>query len=142
MGYVSEDHSHSGSSSHGDSYSPRDGFYDGTADDAHDLFRDDSRIPRRLSGRRGRADLSGAPGWVKAFVYLGSLLAVAGMAVIFLNVLGTPDPISSDLQPGFAPTQGLSLQLSPDVKLGFGLFIAGFVLSVIGGIGHSASSRR
>lgn len=102
---------------------------------------DDSRIRRRRSGRRGRANLSGAPGWVKALVYLGSLLAVAGMAVIFLSVFGvltTPEPISS----GFDATGGLSLQLSPDVKLGFGLFLAGFVLNVLGAIGQSLSSRR
>jgi hypothetical protein len=124
--------------SHGDSYSPRDGFYDGTADDAHDLSRDDSPISQRWSGRGGRAGLSGAPGWVKALVSLGSLLAVAGMAVIFLSVFGVLDtapPIS-------AAPQGLSLELSPDVKLGFGLFIAGFVLNVIGAIAQSVSSRR
>lgn len=124
-----------------DNYSPRDGFYDGTADDAHDLFRDDdSRISRRRSGRGGRADLSGAPSWVKAFVYLGSLLAVAGMAVIFLSVFGVlnaPEPISGGL-----PVEGLSLQVSPEVKLGIGLFITGFVLNLIGAIGQSATSRR
>jgi hypothetical protein len=139
-GDVSDNYSHNDNSSHGDSYSPRDGFYDGTADDAHDLFRDDDSPNSRR--RSGRADLSGAPGWAKAFVYLGSLLALAGMAVIFLNVLGTPEPTSSDLPPGFGSTPGLSLELSPDVKLGIGLFIAGFVLSLIGKIGYSASSRR
>jgi hypothetical protein len=106
---------------------------------------DNSPIPRRRSGRGGRAGLSGAPGWVKAFVSLGSLLAIAGMAVIFLSVLGvlnTPEPISGVVEPGIPSTGGLSLQLSPDVKLGFGLFLAGFVLNVIGAIGQGASSRR
>lgn len=140
---MSDDYPHN--SSHGDGYSPRDGIYDGTADDAHDLFDDDSPIPQRRSGRGGRAGLSRAPGWVKGFVYLGSFLAVAGMAVLFLSVFGalnTAPPISGGIQPGFPSTDGLSLELSPDVKLGFGLFIAGFVLNLIGGIGHSASSRR
>lgn len=108
-----------------DNYSPHDGFSN----------------RRRRSGRGGRADLSGAPGWVKALVYLGSLLAVAGMALIFLSVFGvlnTPEPISGDAQPGV----GLTLRVSPEVKLGIGLFIAGFVLNVIGAIGQSASSRR
>lgn len=142
----SDNSSHGANSSHGDSYSPRDGFYDGTADDAHDLFRDDDfPSSRRRSGRGGRADLSGAPGWVKAFVYLGALLAVAGIGVVFLNVLGvmdTPEPFSGGVPPAFPSTQRPAPQPSPDVKLGFGLFIAGLVLSVIGGIGHSASERR
>jgi hypothetical protein len=132
--------------SHGDSYSPRDGIYDGTADDAHDLFRDDD-FPRsrRRRGRGGRADLSGAPGWVKAFLYLGALLAVAGIGIVFVSVLGVmdaPEPISVGPPPAFPSTQLPTLQRSPDVKLGFGLFIAGLVLSVIGAIGHSASERH
>lgn len=124
--------------SHGDSYSPRDGIFDGTANDVHDLFP-------RSRRRRGRADLSGAPGWVKAFVYLSALLAVAGIGVVFLNVLGVlgaPEPISNGLPPEFASTQRPALQPSPDMKLGLGLFFAALVLGVIGGIGHSASDRR
>lgn len=152
-------------SSHGDSYSPRDGFYDGTPNDAHDLFPagnahglsydgtadddhdvvHDSAIPRRRSGRHGRADLSGAPGWVKALVSVGSLLAVAGMAVIFLSVLGVLDtapPISGGIVPGPPSPDSLRLELSPDVKLGFGLFVAGFVLNGIGAIAQGVFSRR
>ncbi|WP_112263741.1 hypothetical protein [Lentzea terrae] len=157
---MSDDYPRSDNSSHHDSFSPRDGFYDGTPNDAHDLFPahglshdgtaddaddvfHDSAIPRRRSGRHGRAGLSGAPGWVKAFVSLGSLLAVAGMAVIFLSVLGVLDtapPISGSA--GFPPMEGLSLELSPDVKLGFGLFVAGFVLNAIGAIAQGIWSRR
>jgi hypothetical protein len=143
---VSDNYSHSDNSSHRDSYSPRDGIYDGTADDAHDLFRhDDFPLSRRRSGRGGHADVSGAPDWVKAFLYLGALLAVAGIGIVFLSVLGvmgTPEPISGGLPPAFPSTQPRPPQASPDVKLGFGLFIAGAVLSVIGGIGHSASKRH
>jgi hypothetical protein len=161
-GDVSDDYPRSDNSSHHDSFSPRDGVYDGTPNDAHDLFpahnahglshdgtaddADDefhSAIPRRRSGRYGRAGLSGAPGWVKAFVSLGSLLAVAGMAVIFLSVFGvlnTAPPISGSA--GFAPMEGLTLELSPDVKLGFGLFVAGFVLNAIGAIAQGVWSRR
>jgi len=186
---VSDNYPHSDNSSHGDSYSPRDGIYDGTADDVHDLFHDDDDdfpSSRRRSRYRHR-DLSGAPAWVKAFVWAGALLAIAGMGVVMFGVLlpsDAPEPFSTRLTPGFPtpvltvgdlppgfpadqlppgfpahdlPPEFRSLETpgfpstgqptrpsvgGPNLALGFGLFFAGFVLTAIGALGHSTSTRR
>ncbi|WP_086667719.1 hypothetical protein [Lentzea kentuckyensis] len=158
-------------------HSIRDGIFDGSADDIQDLDRDGftdfnsfSRS-RRRSGYHGYRDLSGAPSWVKVFVWAGVLLAIAGIGVVMFGVLSTPDapePFSTRLAPGITtfalppgfPPDDLPVDLQPpavtgfpsrptppsvggpNLPLGFGLFFAGFVLAAIGALGHSTSTRR
>lgn len=165
--------------------SVRDGIFDGSADDIADLshpdFADDDYFSdSRRGSRRGYQDLSGAPSWVKAFVWTGALLAIAGFGVILFSVLGPsgapeprsltpafptavtlgdvpPDFTDGQLPPGF-PNQPMPPEFQPfetpgfpqrptavggpDLALGFGLFFAGFVLTAIGALGHSTSTRR
>lgn len=170
--------------SHHSDHSVRDGIFDGGTDDIHDLshpgfadFDDDFPRSRRRSRYRHR-DLSGAPSWVKACVWAGTLLAIAGIGVVIFSVLtpvDVPDPFSTrltpafptpvvtagDLPPGFPadqlppefrpvathdfPSPGQLPRPSlggPNLALGFGLFFAGFVLTAIGALGHSTTTRR
>ncbi|WP_439664076.1 hypothetical protein ACSHWB_23095 [Lentzea sp. HUAS TT2] len=168
--------------------SVRDGIFDGSADDIADLSHPDFADDYHFSGsrrrsRRGYQDLSGAPSWVKAFVWAGALLAIAGFGVVLFSVLGpsgAPQPRSltpafptavtfGDVPPDFAdgyqlppgfPNQPLPPEFQtfetpgfpqrptvpsvggPNLGLGFGLFFAGFVLTAIGALGHSTSTRR
>ncbi|MCP2200770.1 hypothetical protein [Lentzea flava] len=120
-------------------HSARDGFFDGSADDIEDFHSDDFPRSRRHSGHY---DLSGAPAWVVAFTWLGALLAMAGMAVFFFGVLGDTTP---DVP---APTGFPSMRAEPatpggpDLRLGFGLFFVGLVLTGIGALGHATARRR
>jgi hypothetical protein len=104
--------------SHHPDHSVRDGIFDGSADDIQDLSHSDSAdfddgFPR--SRRRSRysyyRDMSGAPSWVKAFVWAGALLAIAGLGVVMFGVLlpsDVPEPFSTRLTPGF-PTPVLTV---------------------------------
>ncbi|WP_330270253.1 hypothetical protein OG205_23515 [Lentzea sp. NBC_00516] len=164
-------------------HSVRDGIFDGSADDIQDLshpdFEDDDFPHSRRRSRSGRHDLSGAPSWVKAFIWAGVLLAMSGFGVILFGVvipLITHDPFTptfpvvdptpiltvGDLPPGF-PADQLPPEFRPvgptnfpsttgqftrptfdgtNLALGFGLFFTGFVLTAIGALGHSTSTRR
>jgi hypothetical protein len=77
-------------------------------------------------------DLSGAPGWVKFVIALGTAVAVAGMFIfgytLFTDMPDIGDPDFGDVPPG--------------IPLAFGVFFAGFVLLGIGALGRSFSSRR
>jgi hypothetical protein len=188
--------------SHHSDHSVRDGVFDGSADDIQDLSHpdsadfDDGFSRSRRRSRSGYRDLSGAPSWVKAFVWAGALLAIAGIGVVMFGVLlpsDAPEPFSTrltpdfptavitvgDLPPGFPapnlppgfpapnlppgfpahdlPPEFRSLETpgfpstgqparpsvgGPNLGLGFGLFFAGFVLTAIGALGHSTSTRR
>ncbi|MET9231343.1 hypothetical protein [Lentzea sp. NPDC003310] len=111
-------HSSDSSSDH----SARDGFFDGSADDVQDLhhgFGSKSRSRRRYR----HADLSGAPSWVKALVWAGTLVALAGMGIVvigFVTSMGGPDPVSTPLTPAFpvvAPPPGFPVdQLPPELQ--------------------------
>ncbi|MGW4209754.1 hypothetical protein ACWEIJ_17325 [Lentzea sp. NPDC004789] len=134
---------------HQPDHSIRDGIFDGSADDLQDLSYHgfDDGFPRsRRRHRYGHHDLSGAPPWVKVFVWTGALLAIAGLGVLMFGVLSPPDPpdpFSSRLTD--FPTTGQLTPPSvggPNLPLGFGLFFAGFVLTAIGALGHSTSKRR
>ncbi|MGW6933141.1 hypothetical protein ACWGE0_24000 [Lentzea sp. NPDC054927] len=193
----SSDLSSASSSDSSSDSSVRDGIFDGSADDVQDLshpdFADfDDDFPRsRRRYRSGYRDLSGAPPWVKVCVWVGALLAIAGMGVIIFGVLiptNAPEPFSTrltpvvtvgdvppdfptdqlppgfpvqQLPPGFPAEQlppefrSISTQTfpvpgqpprpsvgGPNLALGFGLFFAGFVLTAIGALGHSTSTRR
>lgn len=178
--------------SHQSDHSVRDGIFDGSADDIEDLSHPDFDDGFHGSQRRSRSgyrhrDLSGAPSWVKAFVWAGTLLAIAGFGVIMFGVLlpsDAPEPFSPRLTPGFPtpvitvgdlppgfpapnlppgfpvdelPPEFRSLETpgfpstgqparpsvgGPNLGLGFGLFFAGLVLTAIGALGHSTSTRR
>lgn len=171
--------------SHQFDHSAHDGIFDGSADDIQDLshpdFDDDFQRSRRRS-RYDHRDLSRAPSWVKAFVWAGALLGMAGLGVVIFGVVippdapepfsGLPTPVLTvgDLPPGFPahelppgfPAQELPTEFlppampsfpstgqltrpslgGPNLGLGFGLFFAGLVLSAIGALGHSTSTRR
>lgn len=92
-------------------HSVRDGIFDGSADDVHDLdhsYHGFQPFPRS-SGRSGYHDVSGAPVWVKVLLWTGALLAIAGMGIFAFSVLGAfdgPDPSSTRLTPAF-PTADL-----------------------------------
>jgi hypothetical protein len=73
-------------------------------------------------------DISDAPGWVKACVVLGSVLAIAGLFIFGYTVFTAPDTNSTKTPPGIA--------------LGFGVFFAGFVVFGIASLGRSMSKRR
>ncbi|MEU3646986.1 hypothetical protein AB0E59_26630 [Lentzea sp. NPDC034063] len=77
---------------HHSDHSVRDGIFDGSADDIADLshpdFADDDFPRSRRRSRRGYQDLSGAPSWVKVFVWVGTLLAIAGFGVVLFGLLG------------------------------------------------------
>jgi hypothetical protein len=116
--------------------------FDHSADDG--IFDDDFPRSHRRS-RHDRTDLSGAPSWVKAFVWTGALLAIAGIGVVMFGVLIPPDPREPFSNfPTPDPTGQLTLPSfgGPNLSLGFGLFFAGFVLTAIGALGHSTSKRR
>ncbi|WP_189159884.1 hypothetical protein [Lentzea pudingi] len=92
-------------------HSVRDGIFDGSADDVHDLdhgYRGFQPFPHS-SGRSGYHDVSGAPVWVKVLLWTGALLAIAGMGVLFLGFVTSfdgPDPSTTRLTPAF-PTADL-----------------------------------
>ncbi|GAB2814382.1 hypothetical protein [Lentzea nigeriaca] len=133
--------------SHSHDHSARDGIFDGSADDIEDLHREDLHRDglfhddRRRRG--GHADLSGAPAWVVACTWLGALLAMAGMGVLFFGVLSDMTP-SVPTPPTDFPSP---LRVEPaapggsNLQLGFGLFFAGLVVSVIGALGHATTRR-
>ena len=156
-------------------HSVRDGIFDGSADDIQDLggndFNSFNQGFSRSRRRSGHHDMSGAPTWVKAFTWAGTLLAIAGIGVVIFGVLSpteAPEPFSTRLTPAFPtvtlppgfPTGDLPVDLQPpaardfpgrptptdlggpNLPLGFGLFFAGFVLAAIGALGHSTSARR
>ncbi|NGY62637.1 hypothetical protein G7043_27330 [Lentzea sp. NEAU-D13] len=107
----------------------------------HDFGHGGFSRRRRRSGHHH--DLSGAPLWVKAFVWAGTLLAIAGLGVVMYGVL-MPTDVPVPAPPGFPspphrPTPSVG---GPNLPLGFGLFFAGFVLTAIGTLGHSTSKRR
>lgn len=78
------------------------------------------------------SDLSGAPGWVKTSIVLGSIFAVGGL-LIFFYTLFTDVPDLND--PDFGET--------PDgIPLAFGVFFVGFILMGIGSMGRAFSKRR
>ncbi|NUT90786.1 MAG: hypothetical protein HOY78_02035 [Saccharothrix sp.] len=131
-----------------DDYDDEVDDYDDTVDDhhhhAHSSHRSSMRSGRGLRG----LDLVGAPSWVKVFVWVGVLTAVAGMGVFFLELVtamgsfgdqvdspgpfGTPDPYSSR-RTGPDPSK---------IGLAFGLFFVGFVFFIIGNLGNASSRRR
>ena len=78
------------------------------------------------------SDLSGAPGWVKAFLVIGALFAMGGLAIFFITLF-TQIPDLGD--PDFGQTP-------PGIPLAFGVFFVGFVLMGIASIGRSLSKRR
>ncbi|ONI89383.1 hypothetical protein ALI22I_15220 [Saccharothrix sp. ALI-22-I] len=78
--------------------------------------------------RRGYLDLSTAPTWVKVFTWVGALTAIAGFAIVVFGVIGSAGDT-------FDSVQG-------NRGLGVGLFLVGFILSTIAGLGHSMSKRR
>jgi hypothetical protein len=104
---------------HNSDNSVRDGIFDGSADDIQDLsqdlshpdFADDDFLDSRRRSRSGHRDLSGAPSWVKACVWAGVLMAMAGFGVILFGVvlpLMTSDPFTPAF-PAVAPTPILTV---------------------------------
>lgn len=100
-----------------------------------------SRDRRRRSGRG--VDLSGAPSWAKACVWIGTLVALAGFGISFFELLGTMSSIAEPIGNGFPSTTSSFPERpsTPDVRLGFGLFFGGAALAVVGQLG-AATSRR
>ena len=108
-------------------HSVRDGFFDGSGDDIEDFGHDGFSRSRRRSGLH---DLSGAPSWVKAFVWAGALLAIAGLGVFMFGVLAptnAPEPLTARLTPAFPtytlppgfPTEALPAHMQPPAPTGF-----------------------
>jgi hypothetical protein len=77
-------------------------------------------------------DYSGAPAWVKLFIVVGTLLAVAGLG-LFGYTLFTDNPDLND--PSFGETP-------PGIGRAAAIFFAGFVILGIASLGRGLSKRR
>jgi hypothetical protein len=77
-------------------------------------------------------DYSGAPAWVKLFIVVGTLAAVAGLGIfgytLFTDMPGLDDPDFGETPPG--------------IGLGAAVFFAGFVILGIASLGRGLSKRR
>ncbi|MFJ6676226.1 hypothetical protein ACIQMJ_34430 [Actinosynnema sp. NPDC091369] len=116
--------------------------------------------PRRP--REGGPDLSTAPPWVKALVWVGVLTALLGLTVIGLAVVcdSAPAPdlaaASVDGFPGRDPFPGAPIPAvdgldgatggrtaqSGDTGFGIGLLFAGFTLAAVAALAHSQRARH
>ncbi|MEU7532052.1 hypothetical protein AB0A74_40400 [Saccharothrix sp. NPDC042600] len=98
----------------------------------------------RFSGRRGRGNLVGAPGWVQACVWIGVVVAVGGVGLFFLEVLTAAGSRMDRTGPfGSDPYHSTpSRSDPPDVGPGVTLFFVGFVLVLVGVLGHAGSRGR
>jgi hypothetical protein len=77
-------------------------------------------------------DYSGAPAWVKLFIVIGTLLAVAGLGIfgytLFTENTDLNDPNFGEMPPGFGVAAAV--------------FFAGFVILGIAALGRALSNRR
>ncbi|GAA0245343.1 hypothetical protein GCM10010492_50890 [Saccharothrix mutabilis subsp. mutabilis] len=98
----------------------------------------------RLSGRGRRGNLAGAPGWVQACVWIGVVFAVGGVGLFFLEVLTAVGSRMDSTGPfGSDPYHSTpSRPDTPDVGPGVTLFFVGFVLVLVGVLGHATSRGR
>lgn len=76
-------------------------------------------------------DLSGAPTWVKLFMVLGTLLFMAGMAVLLYAFF--TDPFN---------TSGAGINFSAEAVLAFGICFTGVFFLTVAGVGRALSRRR
>lgn len=139
--------------------------------DFHDGHSSGHGFSRRSGGSRD-LDLRDALPWVKAFVWIGVLLAIAGFVIIAVSAFGQPSQRKEAELQGAAYATGFATETryppydpgmvveppepqpipqvqpptaavtGPNFGVGGGLFLTGFVVFAIGLLGHSTSKRR
>ena len=128
-------------------------------DHARGHFSHDRR--RRRDGDPG---LAAAPPWGAVLAWVGVLIAILGMTVIGLDLVcdSTPTPylgsVSADGFPGRDPFPGAPIPAGDrldgtaviggpatragDAGVGIGLFLGGFALAAVAGLGHTRRRRH
>ncbi|MFD5824856.1 hypothetical protein [Lentzea sp. NPDC060358] len=96
----------------------------------------DDHFPRRRNRHGGRS-LRGAPLWIKVTVWVGALLAIAGFGVLGYGFATTLDAFGQSFTTTVPPVGQFEPPSFASLKLGFGLFFAGFAVSAIGTLANN-----